>query len=216
MKLIAEITESVEFIVEAAKEGKDKSYYIKGPFMQAEVKNKNNRMYPKNVLMKEVSRYNDEYVNKKRAYGELGHPQGPTINLDRVSHMIIELTESGNDFIGKAKVLNTPYGQIVKNLIDEGASLGVSSRGMGSLKDERGYQVVQDDYRLSSAADIVADPSAPNAFVQGIMEGKEWIWNNGIWTEQEIAEQRRRIDNSNRRDRDKAILESFTRLISKF
>ena len=216
MKLISELSESVEFIVEKAGEGKEKSYYIKGPFMQSEIKNKNSRMYPKSVLQNEVKRYNDEYVNKKRAFGELGHPQGPTINLDRVSHMIEELTESGNDFIGKAKILNTPYGQIVKNLIDEGASLGVSSRGMGSLKIKDDVQVVQDDYRLSSAADIVADPSAPNAFVQGIFEGREWIWENGIWTEKELAEQKRIIDNTNRRNREKAMMESFQKLLSKF
>ena len=186
MKLISEHVEGIELIVEE-KNGK-KSHYIKGPFMQAEVTNRNKRMYPKSILANEAKRYNDEYITKKRAFGELGHPSGPTINLERVSHMIVSLEESGNDFIGKAKIMDTPYGQIVKNLIDEGANLGVSSRGMGSLKESRdGIQVVQDDYKLATAADIVADPSAPNAFVQGILENREWVYVDGVLREQQIV-----------------------------
>ena len=180
MKLISElITEQVEYIVEAKEDG-TKSYKIKGPFMQSEVKNRNGRMYPKETMAREVVRYNEEYVTKNRAFGELGHPDGPTINLERVSHMITDITEDGNDFIGTAKILGTPYGNIVRNLIEEGASLGVSSRAMGTLKQDReGVQIVQDDFHLATAADIVADPSAPNAFVQGIMEGREYWFDAG-------------------------------------
>ena len=178
MKLFTELTEDVEFLVEKDAKG-DKSHFIRGIFMQAEMKNRNGRMYPLPVLENEVNRYNENYVQKKRAFGELGHPEGPTINLDRVSHMITELYKEGNNFMGKAKIMGTPYGKIVKSLIDEGANLGVSSRGMGSLKPQRDTQIVQDDFHLATAADIVADPSAPNAFVEGIMEGKEWVWDNG-------------------------------------
>ena len=172
MKLISEHVDSIEYLVEESKEGA-KNYRIKGVFMQAEMKNRNGRMYPMSVLEKEVGRYNKEYVNQNRAFGELGHPDGPTVNLERVSHMITDLHPDGKNFIGEAKVMDTPYGKIVKNLIDEGAKLGVSSRGMGSLEPRRDMQVVKDDFYLATAADIVADPSAPNAFVEGIMEGKE-------------------------------------------
>ena len=217
MKLITELNESVEFIVEKNESG-DKSHFIKGIFMQAEQKNRNGRMYPVQVLRNEVNRYNEEYVQKNRAFGELGHPDGPTINLDRVSHMIKDIQEDGsNNFIGKAKIMDTPYGKIVKNLIDEGANLGVSSRGMGSLKADKrdGTQVVQDDYRLATAADIVADPSAPNAFVQGIMEGREWVWDNGVLREQEIAEYKESIEKEHRSRLEEAKLKVFKNFLSK-
>ena len=192
MKLISEHVDSIEYLVEDTKEGA-KNYRIKGVFMQAEMKNRNGRMYPKSVLEKEVGRYNKEYVNQNRAFGELGHPDGPTVNLERVSHMITGLYPDGNNFIGEAKVMDTPYGKIVKNLIDEGAKLGVSSRGMGSLEPRRDMQVVKDDFYLATAADIVADPSAPNAFVEGIMEGKEWVWDNGIIKEMDIEAYKRQL-----------------------
>lgn len=180
MFLITETTEDVNCIIEANEETGKKSHFIEGIFMQSEQKNRNGRVYPKNTLMKEVSRYTKELVEGKRAMGELGHPEGPTLNLERVSHIITELKEDGDNVIGKAKILDTPYGNIVKNLIDEGAQLGVSSRGMGSLKKtEDGVNEVQEDFMLA-AVDIVADPSAPDAFVNGIMEGKEWVWDNGI------------------------------------
>lgn len=199
MKLICELQESVnyEFIEEGAK---PKQYFIEGIFMQSEKKNKNGRVYPLDVLEKEVNRYVKEYVEPKRAFGELGHPDGPTVNLDRASHMITSLVKEGKNFVGRAKVLNTPNGQIVKCLIDEGARLGVSSRGMGTLKqDEKNSQIVQKDFYLATAADIVADPSAPNAFVEGIMEGKEWIWDNGVIKEAEIAKIKRNIAKNQRR-----------------
>jgi hypothetical protein len=179
-------------LVEDTKEGA-KNYRIKGVFMQAEMKNRNGRMYPMSVLEKEVGRYNKEYVNQNRAFGELGHPDGPTVNLERVSHMITDLHPDGKNFIGEAKIMDTPYGKIVKNLIDEGAKLGVSSRGMGSLEPRRDMQIVKDDFYLATAADIVADPSAPNAFVEGIMEGKEWVWDNGIIKEMDIDAYKRQL-----------------------
>ncbi len=185
MKLIAEHLDDIEYITEADDTGA-KKYKIKGVFMQSEMKNRNGRMYPHTILESEVKRYNKEYVNQRRAFGELGHPEGPTVNLERVSHMITKLTPNGKDFIGEAKIMDTPYGKIVKNLIDEGAKLGVSSRGMGSLESRQGMQVVKDDFYLATAADIVADPSAPNAFVEGIMEGKEWVWDNGLIKEMDI------------------------------
>jgi len=182
MKLIREEIESVEFLVEQ-KNGK-KSMYIEGVFLQGNIKNRNGRMYPMETLRKEVSRYNENHVQAGRALGELGHPDGPTVNLDRVSHKIVSLKESGSNFIGKAKVLNTPMGRIAQDLIGEGVKLGVSSRGIGSLKMTReGVNVVSDDFMLATAADIVADPSAPDAFVEGIMEGKEWVWEGGILRE---------------------------------
>ena len=192
MKLISEHVDSIEYLIEESKEG-PKNYRIKGVFMQAEMKNRNGRMYPMSVLEKEVGRYNKEYVNQNRAFGELGHPDGPTVNLERVSHMITSLQPDGKNFIGEAKVMDTPYGKIVKNLIDEGAKLGVSSRGMGSLEPKRDMQVVKDDFYLATAADIVADPSAPNAFVEGIMEGKEWVWDNGIIKEMDIESYKRQL-----------------------
>ena len=185
MKLITEINEEIEYISEAA--GDKKNYKIRGVFMQGNMKNRNGRMYPMETLQKEVKRYNEEYVNKKRAFGELGHPMGPTINLDRVSHMITSLSPDGDNIIGEAKILDTPMGQIVKNLIDEGAMIGVSSRGMGSLKEKNGVAEVQNDFYLATAADIVADPSAPNAFVEGIMEGKGGGWDNVILREKFIS-----------------------------
>ena len=185
MKLITEEIQNAEYIVEESKDGK-KNYAIKGIFMQADVKNRNGRVYPQEVLQREVVRYNREFINKNRAFGELGHPEGPTVNLERVSHMIKSLYPDGKNFMGEAKVLDTPYGKIVKNLIDEGAKLGVSSRGMGTLYQRGGANYVKDDFYLATAADIVADPSAPDAFVEGIMEGKEWVWDNGRLKEQDI------------------------------
>ena len=182
MKLITEEIEQVEFIVEN-RNGK-KSLYIEGVFLQGNIKNRNGRMYPMETLRKEVSRYNENHIQSGRALGELGHPDGPTVNLDRVSHKITGLKESGSNFVGKAKILNTPMGKIASNLLDEGVKLGVSSRGVGSLKPTReGYSVVGEDFMLATAADIVADPSAPDAFVSGIMEGKEWVWDGGILRE---------------------------------
>ena len=193
MKLISESIEDIEYITEEDDDGK-KKVSIRGVFLQAEVKNRNGRIYPMPVLEKEVARYNKEYIQKNRAFGELGHPDGPTVNLERVSHMITKLTPDGKNFIGEAKILDTPYGKIVKNLINEGAKLGVSSRGMGSLEPRRGAQVVKDDFYLATAADIVADPSAPNAFVEGIMEGKEWVWQNGVVKEMDIEAYRKELD----------------------
>jgi hypothetical protein len=184
MRLIREEINDAQYIVEE-KEGK-KNYSIKGVFLQSDVKNRNGRVYPSNVLTKEVKRYNAEFINKNRAFGELGHPEGPVVNLERVSHMIKKLYPEGKNFIGEAKIMDTPNGKIVKNLIDEGARLGVSSRGMGSLIQKNGQNIVGEDFYLATAADIVADPSAPDAFVEGIMENKEWVWNNGILVEQDI------------------------------
>ena len=193
MKLISEHIEDVEYITEEKDNG-EKTYKIKGVFMQSEVKNRNGRVYPFPVLEKEVNRYNKDYVNEKRAFGELGHPDGPTVNLERASHMITALYPKGKNFIGEAKILKTPMGEIVKNLMDEGAKLGVSSRGMGSLEQKNGANYVKDDFYLATAADIVADPSAPNAFVEGIMEGKEWVWNNGALVEEELIRMKKRIN----------------------
>ena len=183
MKLITETYDDYEILIE----GKGKDMKIQGVFMQAETKNRNGRVYPLGVLQKEVTRYNKELVSKNRAFGELGHPDGPTVNLDRVSHMIEELVPEGNNIIGKAKILDTPNGKIVKELLNSGAKLGVSSRGMGTLEKKGNANYVKDDFYLATAADIVADPSAPEAFVEGIMEGKEWIWDNGILKESEVA-----------------------------
>ena len=183
MKLITEMYDDFEILTE----GKGKDMKIKGVFMQAETKNRNGRVYPLDVLQKEVARYNKELVESKRAFGELGHPEGPTVNLDRVSHMIEELVPEGNNIIGKAKILDTPNGKIVKELLNAGAKLGVSSRGMGTLEKRGQTNYVKDDFYLATAGDIVADPSAPKAFVEGIMEGEEWIWDNGILKEAEVA-----------------------------
>ena len=185
MKLITEQIEDVKLVTEGT--GDDKKLYIEGVFLQSELKNRNGRMYPFSVLEKEVNRYNEEYVKSKRALGELGHPDGPTVNLDRVSHRITSLKAEGNNFIGKAQILDTPMGKIAKSLLGEGVQLGVSSRGMGSIDKREDVNVVMDDFMLATAADIVADPSAPDAFVNGIMEGKEWVWNNGILKETKVA-----------------------------
>ena len=184
--------------------------------MQANKKNRNGRVYPTEILQKEAKRYTTEFIKKKRAFGELGHPDGPTVNLERVSHMIEELEEVGQNFMGRAKILDTPYGKIVKNLIDEGAQLGVSSRGMGSLKPGgNGVSEVQGDFYLATAADIVADPSAPDAFVHGIMEGKEWVWDNGLLKETQIQEYKDKIEKSSRKDRENVLVEAFKDFIAK-
>ena len=193
VKLISEEIQDVEYICEQKEDGK-KNYKIKGVFMQADIKNRNGRVYPMEVLNKEVRRYNKEYINEKRAFGELGHPDGPTVNLERASHMITKLYPDGKNFIGEAKIMSTPMGEIVKTLMDEGAKLGVSSRGMGSLDQKNGANYVRDDFYLATAAEIVADPSAPNAFVEGIMEGKEWVWNNGSLVEAELERAKQRIN----------------------
>ena len=187
MKLISETLEDVKFLAEKDDSGK-KNYKIKGIFMQGNIKNRNGRVYPTDVLEKEIKRYDDKFIKNNRAYGELGHPEGPTVNLDRVSHMVTSLDRDGDNFIGEAKIMSTPMGNIVKNIMDEGGTLGVSSRGMGSLEQRNGANYVKNDFMLAAAADIVADPSAPNAFVQGIMEGKEWVWNNGLLKEVQMEE----------------------------
>jgi hypothetical protein len=215
MKLITEINEQINVITEDVDTG-GKNYYIEGIFMQAEQKNRNGRLYPMEVLAKEADRYIAEYVNRNRAYGELGHPDGPTINLERVSHMIKELKQSGNDFVGKAKIMDTPYGNIVKNLMNEGATLGVSTRGMGSLEERSdGTRVVKDDFYLATAADIVADPSAPNAFVRGIMEEREWIWDNGIIKEVQINEYKKTIKKSSKKNLEENMIKTFQHFLSK-
>jgi hypothetical protein len=207
MKLITELTEDIKYIKENVGNG-DKHYFIEGVFMQSNVKNKNGRIYPQGTLLKECKRYINEYVDKGRALGELNHPTGPTVNLDRVSHIVKELREDGHNVYGKAKVLDTPMGKIVKNLIDEGAQLGVSTRGMGSLKSKNGYQEVQEDFMLA-AIDIVADPSAPNAFVNGIMEGREWIFQNGMWSERQHEEARRLIKKSSSKNLNLNMIKIF-------
>ena len=193
VKLFTESVEEVQYITED-KQGGGKNYKIKGIFLQADIKNRNGRVYPMEVLEKEVNRYNKKFINENRAYGELGHPEGPTVNLERVSHMVTELYPDGKNFIGEAKIMETPMGKIVKSLMNEGGKLGVSSRGMGSLDQKNGDNYVRDDFYLATAADIVADPSAPNAFVEGIMEGKEWVWNNGALLEAELVELKRKFD----------------------
>jgi hypothetical protein len=213
MKLITETIEEVKLITEE-KNGV-KTLYIQGPFLVAEQKNRNGRMYKKETLAKEVRRYSEEYVDKNRAFGELGHPDSPSINLDRVSHLITNLKEDGNIFIGKAKILETPMGKIAKSLMEGGATLGVSSRGMGSLKEVNGVNVVQDDYYLATAADIVADPSAPGAFVQGIMEGKEWVWDNGIVKEMDVNAYYEQIKNAKQKQIDEISLKIFENFLSK-
>jgi Prohead core protein serine protease len=192
MKLITEEIESVEIIKEE-KDGKQ-SLYITGPFLQAEITNRNGRCYPYPILEREVKRYTDNFIKSGRALGELGHPDGPTVNLDRVSHMITSLKAEGNNFVGKAKILDTPMGNIAKSLLDEGVKLGVSSRGLGSMVEKNGIKYVADDFMLATAADIVADPSAPDAFVQGIMEGKEWVWEGGILKEKAAENSRKKIE----------------------
>ena len=187
------VDHDVEYITEAKEDG-DKTYKIRGIFMQADIKNRNGRIYPMEVLQNEVTKYNKNFIKENRAYGELGHPDGPTVNLERVSHMITSLEPDGKNFIGEAKIMSTPMGEIVKSLMDEGAKLGVSSRGMGSLDQKGGASYVRDDFYLATAADIVADPSAPNAFVEGIMEGKEWVWNNGALLEAELVGLKQKFD----------------------
>ena len=215
MKLIKEQVEDISYLVEESKDGK-KSHFITGIFMQAEKQNRNGRIYPLNVLSKEVDRYNREYVNRNRAYGELGHPDTPSINLDRVSHMITSLHPDGTNFIGKAKIVDTPMGNIVKGLLGSGANLGVSTRGVGSLRPQNGYQLVQDDFKLATAADVVADPSAPDAFVRGIMEGVNWFYDNGHWKMAEAAEDtRKHIKTLSRREIEDTALQLFENFIRK-
>ena len=213
MKLISEEIQNAEYLVED--NGGKKSYKIKGIFLQSDLKNRNGRVYPKEVLENEVARYNREFINKKRAFGELGHPDGPTVNLERVSHMITKLTPDGKNFIGEAKIMDTPYGKIVKGLIDEGAQLGVSSRGMGSIIQRNGANYVKDDFYLATAADIVADPSAPDAFVEGIMEGKEWVWENGKLVERDIEAWKRQIREAKQRKLDEIKLKVFESFLGK-
>lgn len=213
MKLIKEVVEDVNYLVEE-KDGK-KTLYIEGPFLVAETVNRNGRKYLKETMQKEVSRYTEEYINKNRAFGELGHPDTPSINLDRVSHLNVGLREEGNVWIGKAKILDTPMGNIARNLIEGGGQLGVSSRGMGSLKSVNGINIVQDDFHLATAADIVADPSAPGAFVQGIMEGKEWMLVDGIWTEVQYENAKKMIKEASRKDIEKVSLAIFENFIKK-
>lgn len=213
MRLITEINEDIKCITETTDAGK-KNLYIEGIYMQAERPNRNGRMYRFETLNREAQRYITEYVQKGRAFGELGHPQGPTINLERTSHLIKELRVEGTDFYGKAKILDTPYGNIVKNLIDEGATLGVSTRGMGSLKEGKdGVKIVEDDFYLATAADIVADPSAPDAFVRGIMENKEWVHVNGVWVERNIDEAKRIIRKASAKDLEEAKIKIFEKFI---
>ena len=213
MKLITETIENVQILTEE-KDGK-KLLYIEGVFLQSELTNRNGRRYPFEVLNREVERYNEEYVKSKRALGELGHPDGPTINLDRVSHRITSLRAEGNNFMGKAQILDTPMGQIAKSLLGEGVQLGVSSRGMGSIDKQENVSVVRDDFMLTTAADIVADPSAPDAFVNGIMEGKEWVWDNGILKEREVAKYQRYLNNGSRRELEERTLKVFEDFLGK-
>ncbi len=212
MKLMCEVNESVNFLVEE-KEGK-KHFFIEGIFMQADLPNRNGRMYRSDILEREVNRYNTEYVNENRAFGELGHPTGPNINLERVSHMTQKLVREGSNFVGKAKIMDTPYGTIVKNLMSEGAKLGVSSRGMGSLvANSKGINEVQDDFHLATAADIVADPSAPDAFVRGIMEGVEWVWDNGILKAQKLEEMKKEIQKTSSRNLEEQKIKVFAEFL---
>jgi len=215
MKLITERIEQVQYITEASENGK-KNLYITGPFLVYDKPNKNNRLYTKDTLSKEVGRYNEEFVKTNRALGELGHPDTPSINLERVSHKIVSLEDNGEAFIGKAMILETPYGQIVKNFIDSGVNLGVSSRGMGSLtQTKEGYNLVQDDFKLATAADIVADPSAPGAFVNGIMENKEWLTLDGRFVEADIDSAKRQIRQASRKDIEQVALTLFENFIRK-
>jgi len=213
MKLISEEVSNAEYLVEETN-GK-KNYKIKGIFLQSNMKNRNGRVYPKDILENEVNRYNREFINKKRAFGELGHPDGPTVNLERVSHMITKLQPDGNNFIGEAKIMDTPYGKIVKGLIDEGAQLGVSSRGMGSLIQRNGANYVKDDFYLATAADIVADPSAPDAFVEGIMENKEWVWDNGVLKEKDIEAWKSEVRSAKQRALEESKLKVFESFLKK-
>jgi hypothetical protein len=215
MKLIREEIQDVQYLVEENKKTGERTHFIQGIFMQAEKQNRNGRVYPMNVLSKEASRYNQEYVQKNRAFGELGHPENPQINLDRVSHMITKLYADGTNFIGKAKIMDTPNGKIVKSLLDGGASLGVSTRGVGSLRPHNGYQQVQDDFKLATAADIVADPSAPDAFVQGIMENADWIWESGSWKQVHLEKSKKILKEASKYELEETALKIFENLMRK-
>jgi len=213
VKLITEANDfsTSNYLIEE-KDGK-KEYKIRGIFMQANIKNRNGRVYPKEVLMKEVKQYHTDFISKNRAFGELGHPEGPTVNLDRVSHMITKLENDGDNFVGEAKIMSTPMGNIVKSLMDEGATLGVSSRGMGSLDQKGGVNYVRDDFKLATAGDIVADPSAPSAFVEGIMEGKEWVWDHGSLVESQVFEMKQRIEERVKARKDKESALEFAKFL---
>ena len=215
MRLIKELNEDLQYIVEENAETGKKNLYIEGVFLQSNLQNRNGRVYPKEIMQKEVDRYVKEQVATKRAYGELGHPDGPNINLDRVSHMIVSLKEDGNNWIGKAKLLETPMGKIAKELISEGAGLGVSSRGLGSLKERNGINEVQDDFMLATAADIVADPSAPDAYVQGIMENREWVYVKGVWQEREIEETQNFIKKATSKELNEAKITAFQTFLNR-
>ena len=215
MKLIKEEVSDVKYLVEYNEKTNAKEYFLEGIFMQAEKQNRNGRIYPMSVLGKEADRYNSEYVNKNRAFGELGHPDSPTINLDRVSHMITKLYPDGSNFIGKAKILDTPNGKIVKSLLDGGATLGVSTRGVGSLKPQNGYQLVQDDFHLATAADIVADPSAPDAFVRGIMENAEWILTDKGWQQVHLEKAQKMIREASKTEIETVAIKLFENFLSK-
>ena len=214
MKLISEAIETVEYIREE-KENGEKSYKIRGIFMQGDIKNRNGRVYPMEILTKEVKNYNNKFVSENRAYGELGHPEGPTVNLERVSHLVTELYPEGKNIMGEARILETPMGKIVKTLMDDGCKLGVSSRGMGSLDERDGAKYVRSDFYLAAAADIVADPSAPSAFVQGIMEGKEWVWNHGSLIEAHVAEVKRSFDVKKRQRQANESALAFAKFLKK-
>jgi len=213
MKLIREEIETAKVTITEGKNGK-KSHFIEGVFLQGEIKNRNGRMYPISTLQREAASYNSKYIEKGRALGELGHPDGPTINLDRVSHLITSLKQEGNNYVGKARLLDTPMGNIAKNLIDEGVKLGVSSRGLGTIRERDGVKVVMDDFMLATAADIVADPSAPDAFVNGIMEGREWIYNSGAIQEQTVEQIKKRIDNAALNQMEEVKLSAFNQFMS--
>ena len=213
MKLISEEVANAEYITEEVN-GK-KEYKIKGVFLQSNIKNRNGRVYPREILVREVNRYTKEFINKNRAFGELGHPDGPTVNLERVCHMVKSLTPDGDNFIGEAKIMDTPYGKIVKGLIDEGAQLGVSSRGMGSIMNRNGINFVKDDFYLATAADIVADPSAPDAFVEGIMESREWVWDNGVLKQVDIEAWKKQIQEAKRTVLEEKKLDVFKSFLTK-
>jgi hypothetical protein len=212
MKLITETIEEAKVVITEGKSGQ-KNHFIEGIFLQGDLKNRNGRMYPVGLLEREVTKYDQSYIQKGRALGELGHPEGPTINLDRVSHSITSLRKEGTNFVGKARILDTPMGRIAKSLLDEGVKLGVSSRGLGSLKEQNGMKVVADDFMLATAADIVADPSAPDAFVNGIMEGKEWVWENGLISEQRLERIKHQIDNAAHQQLEERKLFAFNQFL---
>ena len=212
MKLIREEIETAKVTITEGKNGR-KNHFIEGVFLQGEIKNRNGRMYPISTLQREAASYNSKYIEKGRALGELGHPDGPTINLDRVSHLITSLKQEGNNYVGKARLLDTPMGNIAKNLIDEGVKLGVSSRGLGTIRERDGVKVVMDDFMLATAADIVADPSAPDAFVNGIMEGREWIYNSGAIQEQTVEQIKKRIDNAALNQMEEVKLSAFNQFL---